>query len=137
MKKNKNYLALTSGLIMLAVIVWFSTSNCGGDTFEIKPEISVPIQRTDAVHAIDAYERMMERFMDANGRNLAQIGIDVRDIVTKLDSIDSKLSKLSTRMARIEKRLGIKPIKHEAGTPKQPQPASTEQHKKVSPAVTD
>ncbi len=108
MKKNKSYLALTSGLIMLVIVVWFSTSNCGGDTFRIRPEISVPEQRTDAARAIDAYERMIDRYMSMTERNFNGIGADIRDVLAKLDLIDAKLTVLSQRMAKIERTIGIK-----------------------------
>ncbi|MFC1676863.1 hypothetical protein ACFL3G_07370 [Planctomycetota bacterium] len=108
MKKNKSYLALTSGLITLIIVVWLSTTNCGGDTFEIRPEISVPEQRTDAARAIDAYERMIDRYMSITERNFKGIGADIKDVLIKLDSIDTKLIVLSQRIAKIERVMGIK-----------------------------
>ncbi len=108
MKRNRSYLALTSGLITLVIVVWFSTSNCGGDTFRIRPEISVPEQRTDAARAIDAYERMIDRYMSITERNFNGIGADIRDVSTKLDSIDAKLTVLSQKMAKIERAVRIR-----------------------------
>lgn len=108
MRRNKNYLALTSCLITLAVVVWFSTSNCGGGTVEIKPEIFVSEQRTDAARAIDAYERIIDRYMNMTERNFGGIGSDFQAVFVKLDSIDAKLRTLSNRMAKIERAMGIK-----------------------------
>ena len=108
MKRNRSYLALTSGLITLVIVVWFSTSNCDGDIFAVIPEISVPEQKTDAARAIDAYERMIDRYMSTTERNFNGIGADIRDVLTKLDSIDAKLTALSHRIAKIERAMGIK-----------------------------
>ncbi|RKY24914.1 MAG: hypothetical protein DRP62_02645 [Planctomycetota bacterium] len=105
-KMNKTLLVVTAGLAALIIVVWSSTSIQGVD-YEVKPEITIPEYRTDAARAIDAYERIMNRYMDVTERNLDRIGADVRGIVRKLDSVDNKLTELSVRMTRIEKALGI------------------------------
>ena len=117
-KMNRTLLAVTAGLAALIIVVWSSTSIQGVD-YEVKPEITIPEYRTDAARAIDAYERIMNRYMDVTERNLDRIGADVRGIVRKLDFVGSKLTELSARMTRIEKALGIeqpkRPVKE---TPK-------------------
>jgi len=108
MKTNRNLLAVAAGLVACLVVVWFSTSIQGVEkTYEVQPQITIPEYRTDAARAIDAYERLMERYMDLTERNLIGIRMDLKRAVEKLDSIDDKLIKLSTRMAQIEKALGI------------------------------
>ena len=108
MRTKKNLLALVAGLIACLIVVWVSTSTQGGERrYEIRPEISLPEYRTDAARAIDAYEYMMDRYMSMSEKNLTGINTDVRDIAKKLDSIEHKLTKLSTAMARIEKVLGV------------------------------
>jgi hypothetical protein len=67
----------------------------------------LPEHRTDTARAIDAYERVMDRFINLTEKNLTGINTDVKSIAKKLDLIDCKLTDLSTRMARIEKALGI------------------------------
>ena len=109
MKKNRNLLAATAGLAVCAAVVWFSTSIQGVEkTYEVQPQITIPEYRTDAARAIDAYEHLMDRFMDLNERNLTNIAADIQIIAQKLDSIDAKLTHLSIRMVGIEKALGIK-----------------------------
>ncbi|MFQ6036318.1 MAG: hypothetical protein ACE5NM_10825 [Sedimentisphaerales bacterium] len=78
-------------------------------TYEVQPYITVPEYRTDAARAIDAYERLMERYMDLTEKNLFIVGTDIREVTKKLDSIDDKLTQLSATIARIEKALGIEP----------------------------
>ena len=144
MRVNKNLLAIAAGLIACVVVVWFSASIHGGQkTYEVQPQITLPEYRTDAARAIDAYERLMERYMDLTERNLIVIGTGLQDVVKRLDSIDGKLMKLSTRMARIEKSLGIgqpkRPAKKETSPvkarEKSSEPAHKEGHRKSSPAV--
>lgn len=116
MRTNRNLLAVAAGLIVCLIVVWFSTSIQGGErTYDIQPQISIPEYRTDAARAIDAYEHLMERYMDLTERNLTSISADLKGVVKKLDSIDAKLTKLCARMTGIEKALAIeepkKPVK--------------------------
>jgi hypothetical protein len=109
MRTNKNLSAVAVGLVCCILITWFSTSIRGVEkTYEVRPQISLPEYRTDAARAIDAYERLMERHMDLTERNLTKIDTDIQHLAKKLDSIDGKLTELCSRMATIEKTLGIK-----------------------------
>jgi len=126
MGTNKNLLAVAAGLAVCAALVWFSTSIQGREkAYEIEPQITVPEYRTDAARAIDAYERLMERYMDVTERSLIGLSISLKGIDKKLNSIDAKLTKLSARMDRIEKALGTE--KAEEPTGQNPQPAKTQE----------
>jgi len=108
MKVSNNLLVVIAGIIACLAVVFYCPSIQGSQrTYEVQPQVSIPEYRTDAARAIDAYERLMERYMDLTERNLFGIGTDVRIITKRLDSIDSELKKLSARMAEIEKALGI------------------------------
>jgi len=108
MRVSKNLLVVVASIVVCAVVVWYSPSIQGGQrTYEVQPQVTIPEYRTDAARAIDAYERLMDRYMDLTERNLFDIGADVKAVVKRLDSIDSKLEELSARMAEIEKALGI------------------------------
>jgi hypothetical protein len=124
MKMNKRLLAFVAGLLFCVVLVWFSASIWGGEEiYEVRPQISIPEYRTDAARAIDAYERLMERHMDLTEGNLVGIGADVQSAIRKLDSIDGKLRRLSTRITRIEKALGIEQVKPPAKKKARPEDA--------------
>ena len=111
--RSRNLLVVAAGLICCVVLVWLSTSIQGGErTYEVRPQITLPEYRTDTARAIDAYERLMDRYMGLTERNLTRIGTGLKGVVKKLDSIDAKLTELSTRMARIEKALGIEQGPH-------------------------
>lgn len=108
MNKIKLLSVVTIFIICCLLAVWLSTSIQGSTkTYEVRPNITIPESRTDAARAIDAYERLMERYMDLTERNLFNVGRDTKEAVKKLDSIDLKLTQLSTRIAAIEKALGI------------------------------
>jgi hypothetical protein len=107
-KENKNLLVIGAILIVSLIVIGFSSSIQGSEkSYKIEPEITLPEYRTDTARAFDAYERLMDRFINLNEKNLTGINTDVKDIAKKLVLIDYKLTELSTRMARIEKALGI------------------------------
>jgi hypothetical protein len=108
MKTNRNTLAILAAIIACSVIVWLSASIQGSQkTYEIHPNIAMSEYKTDLTRITDAYERLMERYLDLTERNLSTFGTDLNYAVTKLDSIDGQLAGLSARIARIETALGI------------------------------
>ncbi|HUT30635.1 MAG TPA: hypothetical protein VMX13_12645 [Sedimentisphaerales bacterium] len=109
MKARKNLVAGLAGLLACgAVLVWASTTTGGREEiYEVRPEVAIPEYRTDAARAIDAYERLMERYLDLTEGNLLRLGTDVQRMLNKLDSIEHELTGLSARMERIEKSFGI------------------------------
>jgi len=112
--RTKALLTAATGLAACVILFWFSKSIQGGQrTYEVRPEVAIPQYRTDAARAIDAYERLMDRYMGLTEGNLIRIETDLVTVVRKLDSIDRKLIGLSSRISRIEKALGT-------GEPKSP-----------------
>jgi hypothetical protein len=132
-KENKNLLVVGVVLIITFIVIGFSSSIQGG-SYKIKPEITLPEYRTDTARAIDAYERVMDRFMSLTEKNLTGINTDVKDIAKKLVLIDCKLTELSTRMARIEKALGIEQTEKRVEKPSRDESdASAPQEGKIEP----
>ena len=108
MKTKRNILAVAVGVIACSAIVWLSTSLQGGQkTYELEPRLTIPEYKTDTARIMDSYERLMERYMDLTESNISMVGMDMKYVITKLDSIDSRLTELSGRITRIETALGI------------------------------
>jgi len=105
---NNKLLAVAAVAACAAMLTLATSIHAKRKIYEIDPTIASPEYRTDAARAIDAYENLMQRYMDITENNLIGIAADVRNIVEKLDSIDAQLAQLSARMARIEKALKIK-----------------------------
>jgi hypothetical protein len=138
MRTKKGLLAVVAAFVCCAILVWFSVSIYGGQkTYEVEPQIAIPEYRTDAARAIDAYEHLMERQMDITEGNLSRIGVDLKGVAERLDSIDSRLIELSTRIARIEKKLGIEQPIPDLAKPEvkklQPKTLDKETQEKSSP----
>jgi len=91
--------------------------------YRVEPEVevTVPPYETDAARAINAYERLMDRYLDLTQANLIGVGSDLRAVAEKLDRMDSKLTQLAERLTRIEKALGIDKAEPQPGQ-KSPEP---------------
>ncbi len=106
MKSKRNLLVIGTVVVICLVVVRFAASIPDkGRTYEVEPVITTPEYRTDATRAIDAYERLMERYMDLVETHF----IDCQAVTQRLDSLDTKIEDISKRLARIEKALGIDP----------------------------
>jgi hypothetical protein len=127
MRTKKRLLAVIAVLVGCLAVGWFSTSIQGGQkTYELKPQLSIPEYKTDTVRIMDAYERLMERYMNLTESNSAMVGVDLKTTLAKLDSIDARLVELCARMTRIEAALGIeKPADPAGEPPPQSRPDST------------
>ena len=118
---NKNLLAAAAVVVCCITVIWFSTTIQGSPkTYEVRPRISLPEYKTDTIHAIDAYERLMERYMSMTERSSVRIDSDLKEVIKRLDSINYKLTELSLRIAKIEKTFGIEESKPQAK--KKPRP---------------
>jgi hypothetical protein len=110
MKQNR-YLLVTSVVIVICLIAAAVSTAIpdNGKRYEVDAVVDVPGYKTDTTRAIDAYERLMDRYMDLSEKLIATMGGDCQAVSTKLDSLDSRLADISTRLTRIEKALGIDP----------------------------
>lgn len=98
---------------VFSVVVFFLSTSVGENRrrYEVETQVyGVPAYQSDAARAIEAYERLMERYLDLTERNLVGLATDVKVFTDKLDVIDSRLSTLDARLARIEQHLGIAPV---------------------------
>ncbi len=85
--------------VILSVL---TASPVGGRTYEVKPEVTVGIEpyKTDVVRIVDAYERLMDRYISI-------VDQDMNRAVGTLDTIEMKLDMINTRLERIERALDI------------------------------
>jgi hypothetical protein len=112
MKSNRRFYIAVPVLLACIALLWLSTSaGQGRRRYEVETQVyGVPEYRTEAARAVDAYERLMERYMDLTELNLFNVSADVKAIAATLDRLDARLATLDTRLARIEKHLGIAPV---------------------------
>ena len=100
----------------------------GNYSSEVYTAIRTPEYVTDAGRAINAYERMMDRYMDLTSRDIATLTSNSTQMAVRLDQIESRLDRILKSQAKIEKALGItsvpevrvQEIKGQERTEKQP-----------------
>jgi hypothetical protein len=111
MKIPRGTLKVVAVIVCLCVaVVWFgSWTGAAEKTYEIRPEATLGAYRSDSARIMDAYERLMDRYMSLVEGNLSNMGTDVGVVAKKLNSIERKIDNLGTRIARIEKALNIPP----------------------------
>jgi hypothetical protein len=107
--------ALKAAVVVLCLcggIVWVGSRTDAADkVYEIRPEATLGAYRSDSTRMMDAYERLMDRYMSLVEGNLSNMGTDVGEVIKKLNSIERKIDNLGTRIGRIEKALNIPPPK--------------------------
>ena len=117
MKTKMNLFIAAVVLICCVSVICLSGSiQSSQSTYEVQPNLTIPEYKTDTTRVIDAYERLMDRYMDMTERNLIGVDGDIQTIITKLESIEAKLTELNTRTERIEKSLGIETNQTESST---------------------
>ncbi len=74
--------------IILGVVVLVLSTSVGQSrkNYEVETRVyTTPEYRTDAARAIDAYERLMERYMDTTQQNFAGIAADIGAVAARLE----------------------------------------------------
>ncbi|MDD5133842.1 MAG: hypothetical protein PHP01_00345 [Phycisphaerae bacterium] len=109
-EKIKSYGAGVLFVVFIGVLIWFAGSLNGSQTYDVKPEISIPQYQSDAARAIDAYEKVMDRYMDISESNFKNIESDNEKIFEKLLEIQTDIARIDARLERIEKAMGLDPL---------------------------
>jgi len=124
MRSNRRtYVAILAVIIGIVVLTLSTSVGQNRRNYDVEAQVyTTPEYRTDASRAIDAYERVMERYMDATEQGFAGIAADLGAVATRLESIDARLAKLDERLERIERHLGILPPPPPMPDPNAPPP---------------
>ena len=128
MKVKKNLFEIGLFVLCAVILVGGAMTLFGAEekTYEIHPEVALGSYQTDTMRVMDAYERLMDRYMNLVEVNLQDMSRGNQTTFKKLESIEAKLDALGMRMSRIEKALNIEPLK----TTKEKSPEKTEVKKK-------
>jgi hypothetical protein len=124
-EKIKSYGAGVLFVIFVGILIWFAGSLNGSQNYDVKPEIAIPEYKSDAARAINAYEKVMNRYMDLSESNFKNIGLDNRKTFEKLLEIQTDIARIDMRLERIEKAMGLEPLP--PVSTKTPLPPPTEQ----------
>ncbi len=111
MRSNRRVVVAIAGAVVGMIVLTLPTSvGQNQRNYEVQTRVyATPEYRTDTTRAIDAYERVMERYMDATEQNFSLMAADIGAVAVRLEAIDAGLAKLDARLERIERHLGILP----------------------------
>ena len=126
MIKRNSFIAFVCVLVSLSICIAVSVADKNHnpddknhyDSPSTDTWITTPEYKTDTSRAIDAYERLMDRYMDSVEQRFTQLTSDSQSASLQLTSISAKLDDLSLRLSRIEKALGIDPNSQAPSKPK-------------------
>jgi hypothetical protein len=77
-------------VFVFGVVVWLASGIEGAEKrYEIQPFVGVPEYRTDAARAIDAYERLMDRYMSMTERELYNVSAYLSDVSRQMEALDA------------------------------------------------
>jgi hypothetical protein len=109
MGSNRRVWSIIVVVALCLVAAWFSTSwGQGRGGYQAETHVyTTPDYQTDTTRAINAYEKLIERYMDTTERSFSALSSDIKVMAVKLDAMDAKLTALDARLARIEQHLGI------------------------------
>jgi hypothetical protein len=110
---------LIIGLVFLLTTAMGVESGGKRHTFEVRNSITSPQYRSDAARAIDAYERLMERYMSLTETNLVAAQADGRDMAYRLTRLESTLERIEQKLDHLSRTLQGSPL---------PGPIPTQQH---------
>ncbi|MFA5783434.1 MAG: hypothetical protein WC962_01000 [Phycisphaerae bacterium] len=124
MKTRRNFAFLSVILLACAAFFWLATSHGVEKEIEVQT-YSLPEYRSDTARAIDAYQQMINRMLDDNQQNWANLQQQLNTINAKLDKIQSDIDGISRQIGRIEEKMGIEDKPEE----NQPSPGELQQPK--------
>lgn len=116
-KRSIIYISICIPVILALTTMLIQAQAADTKNYEIRYQHSAPEYKTETTKAIDAYERLMEKYIDLNQQNMSELNYDVKQVQTTLNSINSELIQLSERLRRIEKALAIDQTEQQENTP--------------------
>lgn len=103
--RRTTLLWLAIGILALITMVFGMDSRANRSTYEIRPTVATPQYRSDAARAIDAYERLMDRYMSLIEQNLITLQADKQNTSQRLIELEKTLSRIEQKVDRLNQAL--------------------------------
>jgi len=109
MGNNGKNMLIAAAVLAFCIILSSSSTLIQGTekTYEIRPEITLPEQKTDTTRFIESYERLLDRLITTTEKSQFSLTDDISSVGEKLELMDKKLDEILVRIQKIEKSLNI------------------------------
>ena len=111
---------LIIGLVVLLASATGVESGGKRHTYEVRNSITTPQYRSDAARAIDAYERLMDRYMSLTENNLIAAQAEGRDVAYRLTRLESSLERIEQKLDHLTRALQVGPVAAPKSSPPMP-----------------
>jgi hypothetical protein len=103
----------TMAIIGCVALLWSLAGAQNTKTYEIRPQIPESLFKTESARAMDAYERMVDRTLELNARQLDAMDLNIKEVSKQLYRVEAKLDQLLDRSILVEYALGISHVRVE------------------------
>lgn len=109
MLRNSNWIAIALTAVLLVVLATGPWSRAAETRYEYQVDThGIPSYRTEAMHIMDSYERLMDRYME-------MVEIQMERSNQRMVGLSRQIEEINVRLARIEKALDIEPMEGQSG----------------------
>jgi len=103
---NRN-IKITMAVLGCVALLWSLAGAQNTKTYEIRPHIPESVFQTESARVMDAYERMVDRTLELNARQLDAMDVNIKEVSKQLYRVEAKLDQLLNRSLLVEYALGI------------------------------
>ncbi len=96
-----------AGMIACVILLWSFAGAQGSKTYRLHTQIPESVFKTESDRALDTYERMVDRALELNKRQLDVMDLKINEVSKQLSRVETKLDQLLNRSLLAEYALGI------------------------------
>jgi hypothetical protein len=96
-----------AGVLVCVVLLWSFAGAQGSKGYRIHSQIPESVFKSDSERALDTYERMVDRALELNKRQLDVMDLNIKEVSKQLTRVEAKLDQLLNRSLLAEYALGI------------------------------
>ncbi|MCP4451811.1 MAG: hypothetical protein GY809_10145 [Planctomycetes bacterium] len=96
-----------AGVLACVALLWSFAGAQGSKAYRVHTQIPESVFKSDSARALDTYERMADRALELNKRQLDVMALNIKEVSTQLSRVEVKLDQLLNRSLLAEYALGI------------------------------
>ncbi len=96
-----------AGVLACVALLWSLAGAQGNKTYRVHSQIPESVFKSDSVRALETYERMVDRVLELNRRQLDTADLNIKEVSKQLNRVEAKLDQLLNRSLVAEYALGI------------------------------